>query len=310
MGLIAIAILFILVVDFFSDSGSQKPSHPSASEASPKAFRKRQTVDLTIRREDRATLESERPQKYITADTNAPNACSNDSREQPRNIVDDELSSLNLERDFSSIQTFRENTRQECKPEVKKYLLDNNLSRLYHFTDRSNVDSIIKHGALYSWAFCESNGITIPRPGGNQLSRDLDRRRGLENFVRLSFTKEHPMLYHAKNDGRINDVVILEIDARVLLWNTTLVSDQNANANSASIGSTLEDLRRVKLDIMNPHGFPDDETRKYLQAEALVEEFVPGYLIYLDGKPLREPTDAESRLHRSPAKISSSTLDS
>ena len=33
----------------------------------------------------------------------------------------------------------------------------NNVEKLYHFTDRENLESIKKNGGLYSWDFCEKN---------------------------------------------------------------------------------------------------------------------------------------------------------
>lgn len=40
------------------------------------------------------------------------------------------------------------------------------IKKLYHFTDRDNLESIIKQGGLYSWADCEAKNIRIPKPGG------------------------------------------------------------------------------------------------------------------------------------------------
>lgn len=39
------------------------------------------------------------------------------------------------------------------------------IKKLYHFTDRDNLHSIIQNGGLYSWADCEEKGITIAKPG-------------------------------------------------------------------------------------------------------------------------------------------------
>ena len=60
--------------------------------------------------------------------------------------------------------------------EYKTLLEQQDISKLYHFTDRDNLESIIKNGGLYSWADCEQKGITISKPGGGMLSRQLDSR--------------------------------------------------------------------------------------------------------------------------------------
>ena len=87
--------------------------------------------------------------------------------------------------------------------EYIRMLEENGIHKLYHFTDRDNLESIIKNGGLYSWADCRDKDIRIPKPGGSQQSRSLDTRDGLQYYVRLSFTKQHPMMFVAMNDGRM-----------------------------------------------------------------------------------------------------------
>jgi hypothetical protein len=87
--------------------------------------------------------------------------------------------------------------RDKCREDFQKILQENNITKLYHFTDRNNLESIKKYGLL-SWDYCRKNGIPIPRPGGNELSRKLDQYIGMQNYVRLCFVPDHPMLYFAK----------------------------------------------------------------------------------------------------------------
>lgn len=102
-----------------------------------------------------------------------------------------------------------------------RILKEHGINSLYHFTDRKNLESIIRHGGLYSWGDCIEQGIAIPCPGGDKQSRELDEKKGLEYYVRTSFTRNHPMMYQAKNEGRIDDPVILEIDTDVITWQDT-----------------------------------------------------------------------------------------
>ena len=50
--------------------------------------------------------------------------------------------------------------------DFKKILEQHHITKLYHFTDRDNLENIIKNGGLFSWKDCEERGITIPKPGG------------------------------------------------------------------------------------------------------------------------------------------------
>ena len=63
------------------------------------------------------------------------------------------------------------------------FLKQKGIKVLYHFTDEENWQSIQNYGGLYSWKFCDLNNIAIAVPGGDTLSRDLDRNKKLENYV-------------------------------------------------------------------------------------------------------------------------------
>ena len=133
---------------------------------------------------------------------------------------------------------------------IRQIVDANEVTTLHHFTDRANLESIKRNGGLYSWSYCERNGVRISRPGGNQLSRSLDNRRDIGDYVRLSFVNNTPMLYIARRDGRILSPVILEIDPDVIYWETTLFSDGNATANRSCIGGNLADFQRICFDIL------------------------------------------------------------
>lgn len=60
--------------------------------------------------------------------------------------------------------------------EFKAVLDEHRITKLYHFTDRDNLESIIKNGGLYSWGDSEDKGIKIAKPGGGLLSRELDAK--------------------------------------------------------------------------------------------------------------------------------------
>lgn len=164
--------------------------------------------------------------------------------------------------------------------DVVSYLRSNGITKLYHFTDRSNIPSIISNGGLYSWYACEQKGIKISRPGGSDTSKSLDSYKGLANYVRLSFTRNHPMMYVAKNEGRISDPVILEIDLSVAGYSTTKFSDRNAAKNSAIIATGYNGVRNIHLSTVkqSTHFDLGDETQ-YYQAEVLVYEKIPLSLI-------------------------------
>ncbi len=159
-----------------------------------------------------------------------------------------------------------------------KAILDQyGITKLYHFTDRSNLESIIKEGGLYSWMDCDKKGIKITKPGGEALSCALDCRHNLQEYVRVSFTTQHPMMYVAMQEGRISNPVILEIDPEVIYWKSSKYSDSNATRNDVCVGENLDAFKKIHFNSVKARTHFDltDEEKPYFQAEILVKNFIP-----------------------------------
>jgi hypothetical protein len=103
---------------------------------------------------------------------------------------------------------------------------------LYHFTDHRNLVSIRKLGLL-SWCRLSDCGI-VHIPASNALSRELDIRHGLEDYVRLCLTNYHPMATAALAQGRVEHIAWLRVDPIVIRFGA-LFADRNATATGAII---------------------------------------------------------------------------
>ena len=69
--------------------------------------------------------------------------------------------------------------------EYKAVLDEQKIAKLYHFTDRDNLESIIKNGGLYSWMECERKGIKIAKCEGefyDSTSHDVCSHERRENL--------------------------------------------------------------------------------------------------------------------------------
>lgn len=168
-------------------------------------------------------------------------------------------------------------SKRENWQKFKEILERHNIKKLYHFTDRDNLINIISYGGLYSWADCDKRGIKIPKPGGADLSRSLDKRDGLQHYVRVCFTTQHPMMYVAMNDGRITNPVMLEIDPEVIYDSETRYADMNATRTGAHVGGSLEDFKRIHFSSVTARKHFDlaEDEQPYFQAEILVKNFIP-----------------------------------
>lgn len=150
-------------------------------------------------------------------------------------------------------------------------LNDNNIDRLYHFTDRSNLHSILESGAILSNQALKVRGI-IPTYASNEVSREMDSNAGLGEFVHLSFVRNHPMMYVAHQNGRIRQPVIIEIDPTIALMPNAIFTNMNALKNGHSRGGSNEWLKKIHFDIVKQKDYfsLSPIEKPYYQAEVMV----------------------------------------
>ena len=168
------------------------------------------------------------------------------------------------------------------KAAIRRLLYKNNIPYFYHFTSRKNLASIRKHGGLYSWLYLKKHEIDIPVQGGGELSQDLDRFKGLADYVHLSFCESHPMAYHHKKDGE--DMVVLKISTEVALQEDTKFSDMNAVDSKCQCEQGLKGLKLVNFNATKEiYLTSDNPLFKFKQAEILVKTHVPlEYILNID----------------------------
>src|SRR4051794_21254415 len=77
----------------------------------------------------------------------------------------------------------------------------------------------------------------------SELSHKLDTEKGLANFVRLSFSKKHPMMYVALREKRISVPVVLEIKLEVVSRPGVLFCGGNAAAKGAKASESPHVIR-------------------------------------------------------------------
>lgn len=152
----------------------------------------------------------------------------------------------------------------------------------YHYTAKSNLESIKKLGGLYSWQYCREHGINVPFPGGTDQTHLLDERFGLLNYVRLSLCPDYPMAYVRKKQGV--EVVVLKIRKDVALAQETLFSDINAIDEAHIHGGELRHLMNINIPAaLSEYSTLTDLMKKQHDAEIMVKECVPiEYIVNID----------------------------
>lgn len=168
---------------------------------------------------------------------------------------------------------------------IRKYLIDHNIRYFYHFTDASKIDSIRKNGGLLSSKKCLDEGISIPVRTDMAESRDIDAKKDLENYARLSFCKRLPKLYQRLACDPDADFVLLYVDIEVALFEETMFTDKEATLKSFNCGKELEDLKKVNMDAVQKEICPTRFDIDYwdYQAEVLVKGYIPSrFIVNLD----------------------------
>lgn len=151
-------------------------------------------------------------------------------------------------------------------------LKSKNISCLYHFTDKSNIESIKKFGILSLKEVKEKN--VSPIFSSTEKSRIADTEMGLDDYVRLSFVKYHPMMYTSMTAKGIHPQVI-EINPLIALMPNVYFSDRNALKKGANIGGGASDLLKIDFEVVLGttayYNLPTVEKKTSYQAEILVK---------------------------------------
>lgn len=147
-------------------------------------------------------------------------------------------------------------------------------SHIYHFTDAGSTNSMRVNGIL-SRHELERREIGCANHGGNEISIDADRRFGMDKYVHLSMTKDHPLLYYAAKDGRLPNPVNLGIDPIILQLPDVKASIGVANKSDRIILDVEEALDHFDLDVVYNKSPWTDETKERLKNVRKCEFLVP-----------------------------------
>lgn len=160
------------------------------------------------------------------------------------------------------------------KDEIRQYLQANGILYLYHFTEKQKIQSIIKYGGLFSYKRAFDESIAMPVREDMALTRDIDARKGLEDYVRTSFCSRLPKIKERQAEGA--ELVLLKIDLDVALFDETLYTDMEATQSNMKHGGDFEDLKKVNLKATQKDiSKPEDDDYWQRQAEVLIKGFIP-----------------------------------
>lgn len=206
--------------------------------------------------------------------------CKNKTDVIPRTFTNKEVPQKIKEQ--SSI-IFKDECSKTEKEKAISFLKENGISCFYHFTDRRNISVIKSLGGLYSWDWLYKNKELLISFNLDwnfySSSWELDKKSNLEDFVRLSFCKSHPMAFNKwneyKNDEDYFDPVLLKISLNVINEDM-FISNMNAVDKNAEYKKGFSSLEIVNYDAVKLEKCrSDDPNFKYRQAEIMIHRTVP-----------------------------------
>lgn len=162
---------------------------------------------------------------------------------------------------------------------MKNAIIRYKIKCLWHFTDQSNLDSIKQHGGLLSLAELNKRGIEVPEPGGNEISHQEDKQKGLDNYIHLTFYNANPMLWVAqKKENRIPNPKWLEINRDLLFGKDVLFCKGVANKREAELIDATEAEKQIDFETLfeytNCGGAELQAHREAQKSEILIPNFI------------------------------------
>lgn len=154
------------------------------------------------------------------------------------------------------------------------------IKKIWHFTDQANIQSIMDNGGLLSLSELRRKQMDIPAPGGNQWSHDADVKKGVDEYVHLAFTNDHPMLFIAKKDKRIATPVWIQISTEVLASSYIRYTMDVSNKKGVCLLTAQEAVAELDFQVLFTQTDWKDpaiqERRKVaLKSEILIPKRVP-----------------------------------
>lgn len=155
------------------------------------------------------------------------------------------------------------------------FLKENKIDRLYHFSNRQNLESIKKNGIC---SIAEMNRLGISsKYSSSDGSRVIDSSKQLSQYIHLSYERDTPMLYTALAEGRLYDHVIFEITPDLIFLKETKFSNINVASNEAVISSDIFFFLNLPFSSFHNKKYSSlsEQSKKNYQAEVLVKNKIP-----------------------------------
>jgi hypothetical protein len=157
--------------------------------------------------------------------------------------------------------------------ETESLLDDYGIDYIYHMTDCTNLENILKKGLLP-----HGNDYVVKNRDNKEVNQRRKRiepifKESLHSYVPFYFNPKNPMLY--VNKASQEDMIILAFDRKLLTKEKTLFTNGNAAKDGINFYNDLSDLGELNWECLNADYWNVfDNGKSNRMAEALVRKKV------------------------------------
>ena len=130
---------------------------------------------------------------------------------------------------------------------IEKIFNDNKIDRLYHSTASANISSIKKHNGLLSLQRLQEQKCNITF-ASSETSRIIDAKKGIADYVHLSFESYYPMMKKAVLNGNLADYTMIIISPVVALLKDTMFTEMNLVTTNVMPTNDINVLKRIPFN--------------------------------------------------------------
>ena len=153
------------------------------------------------------------------------------------------------------------------KEEYLKVLYDNKIKAIYHFTNISNLESIMKYG-ICNRKYMNENKINYEYTDANRFDKQID-------CISLSINQTNKSMLMSKTNKFYNDWIIIELDAEQIINN--FYNEICYCKNNAASSEMINLLKNNKEYLKSVSAFKNmfENNKNYSQGELLLEGNIP-----------------------------------
>lgn len=153
------------------------------------------------------------------------------------------------------------------KEEYLKVLYDNKIKAIYHFTNISNLESIMKYG-ICNRKYMNENKINYEYTDVNRFDKQID-------CISLSINQTNKSMLMSKTNKFYNDWIIIELDAEQIINN--FYNEICYCKNNAASSEMINLLKNNKEYLKSVSAFKNmfENNKNYSQGELLLEGNIP-----------------------------------